>query len=86
MSPERRTITARATVNLAGLRAGQTATVDPDDTRTRALLTKGLLVTDDPWEHTPPPKPARVSRPTARPDAPATAEPATRPYQPPTPE
>lgn len=37
-------ITARATVNLSGLRAGQTATVDPGQQYIRDLLDSGYLV------------------------------------------
>lgn len=47
-APEQRLIEVRATVNLAGLRAGATATVDPSQPYISDCLKGGYLVPVDP--------------------------------------
>lgn len=49
-----RTIKARAAVNLDGLRASETAQVDPDEPRVAALLRAELLIDEEPIYAEPP--------------------------------
>lgn len=73
----RKLITARATVNLNGLRAGETAQVDPTEPRIAALLRTELLVDEDPIYVEPPPAAQETQA-----DEPTTDEPQVEPAPP----
>ena len=68
-----RTITARAAVNLDGLRAGELAQVDPTEPRIAALLKAELLVDEEPLYAEPPQAAEKPSPDEHAPDDPAPA-------------